>query len=87
MLTKFVQQLSTNYERSELLIYDGKQNSTQKKGYAKKRPPSPTAVVQLLANHMLKDYCTYSSSHIFWGQRSFQRAIAGSVHAAAMGSA
>ena len=62
-----------------------------RKKYAKKRPPSqlplPTSAVQLLANHTLEDYCTYSPSHLFWRQRSFRRAIASSVHAVAVGSA
>ena len=31
--------------------------------------------------------CTHSPSHRFWRQRSFRRAIASSVHAAAVGSA
>ena len=70
------------YERSELLI-DG----DGKKKYTKKRAPSPTAAVQLLADHILEDYCTYSPFHLFWRQKSFRRAIASSVHAGAVGSA
>ena len=52
-----------------------------------KRAPSPTAAVQLLADHILEDYCTYSPSHLFWRQKSFRRAIASSIHAGAVGSA
>ena len=33
-----------------------------KKYYAKKHPPSPTAAVQLLVNHILEDYCLYVQS-------------------------
>ena len=44
-----------------------------------------TCAVAVLANHILEDYCTYSPSHLFWRQRSFRRAIASSVHAAAVG--
>ena len=36
---------------------------------------------------LLEDYCAYSPSHLFWRQRSFRRAIASTVHAAAVGSA
>ena len=46
-----------------------------------------TCTVAVLANHILEDYCTYSPFHLFWRQRSFRRAIASSVHAAAVGSA
>ena len=74
-----------NYERSELLI-DGRKKEYAKK-IPKKRPPSPTAAVQLLANHILEDYYTYNPSHIFSHQISFRRAIASSVHAAAVGAA
>ena len=45
------------------------------------------AAVQLLANHILEDYCAYSPFHLFWRQGSFWRAIASSVYAAAVGSA
>ena len=70
---------SVHYEGSELLIYDGKKKEYAKKEHTKNRPPSPTAAVQLLANHILEDYCTHIPSNLFWRQRTFRRAIASSV--------
>ena len=64
---------SIYYERSESLIVGNEKNSTQKNV----RRPSYT--VQLLANQLLEDYCTYSPF--------FSLAIASSVHATAVGSA
>ena len=67
------------YERSELLIVGDRKNSTQKNV---RRPRCNYWPMNWLKTIVRR---TYSSSHLFWRQRS--RAIASSVHAAAVGSA
>ena len=43
-----------------------KKEEYAKKEYAEQSPLSPIAAVQLLANHIVEDYGTYSPSHLFW---------------------
>ena len=81
------------YERSELLIDgDGKKvriktSAVRKKMFAVRKKNVRRGSAFTGQSYILEDYCTYSPSHLFWRQRSFRRAIASSVHAAAVGSA